>query len=331
MSHVTVRFNRSSIVTLASKKVSWKQYLLTRSSLLHRVWMTPLSSRSCLVSPISFSMSLGSRCPLLGSASRLDDTAIFEILFGVPNFFLNVFGITLPAAGLCLKLDHGAGFPINREQMNWSMLKLLDYFLEGWDRGFDDYRDVCRPAYQAAMPPPTVGMGRRLLDPDRFLPRRRPILLIVDLEAMLDLAWDEDNERFGERFEALKSIQVGTITQTELRKTLQFTQFIPADNVPRWSTRGIKGVIKEKMKKTWNIEFAHDELQLRMVGRDGLPLPMASEGLLESMRVLHPGWFNDLTETWGYLARPAFVVRMMCFPDLLHDPLESQQLIFRRQ
>eukprot|EP00435_Cladocopium_sp_Y103_P006385 s612_g2.t1 len=65
------------------------------------------------------------------AASRLDDTYIFEILFGVTDFFLNVFGITLPAAGLCLKLDHGPGFPINREQMNWSMLKLLDEHLSG--------------------------------------------------------------------------------------------------------------------------------------------------------------------------------------------------------
>eukprot|EP00435_Cladocopium_sp_Y103_P014734 s4337_g3.t1 len=85
------------------------------------------------------------------AASRLDDTDIFEILFDVPKFFRNVFGIELPVAGLELKLDHGPGFPINREQMNWSMLKLLDTHLSGWGRGFDDYRDVCRPAYQVRM------------------------------------------------------------------------------------------------------------------------------------------------------------------------------------
>ena len=67
---------------------------------------------------------------------------------------------------------------------------------------------------QAAMPPP-----RDRLPPappiDPALPiGTQPVLLVVDLMPMLDLPF----ERPCERLKALRSIQIGTITQTQLKR-----------------------------------------------------------------------------------------------------------------
>ena len=170
------------------------------------------------------------------------------------------------------------------------------------------------------MPPPV-----RLMDPMPIgtppMPPpigTRPILILVDLMPMLEIAYTRPDDG---RFNPLRSIL--HMPADTLRTLMWTSKTIQAINVRWWTAMWIKDIIKLKFKCTWGIELSDSEFHLRILNSERVPLPMPSEHLQTSIERVHPLWLNEMCNLREYSQQdqtiPAFLVRMICFPDPLND------------
>ena len=168
----------------------------------------------------------------------------------------------------------------------------------------------------ASMPPPAVTMGpaRTMGKPPMPPPiGTRPLLILVDLMPMLDVAYTHPDDR---RFNPLKSsIYMPADT---LRSAMWVSKMIQAVNVRWWPTMWIKDIIKLKFKAAWDIELSDSEFHLRIMNSERVPLPMPRDNLQKIIETVHPLWLHEMCNLREHLqqdqAIPAFLVRMICFP-----------------
>ena len=173
----------------------------------------------------------------------------------------------------------------------------------------------------ASMPPPAVTMcpagtiGKPPMPPPIGT---RPLLIIVDLMPMLDVAYTRPHDG---RFDPLRSLL--HMPADTLRRAMWMSNMIQAVNVRWWPTIWIKDIVKLKFKATWDIELSDSEFHLRIINSERVPLPMPRENLQKSIEIVHPLWLHEMCNLREHLqqdqAIPAFLVRMICFPDPLDD------------